>query len=95
MKIDTTVVIPSDEDEVEIEEVIRIKSSEDEDEGTVNPPLNLQPDRQPTPPVVLNLQPDPQSIENKDEFPDGINYQSTPLQSPIAENPPQFITIGK
>ena len=85
VKIDTTVVIPSDQDETEIDEVIRIESSEEEDanEPTVN--------RQPTPPVVLNLP----SIENEAEFPNGINYQSTPLQSPIFSDPPQYITIGK
>ena len=89
VKIDTTVVIPSDQDETEIDEVIRIESSEekDVDEPTVN--------RQPTPPVVLNLQPDLQSIENEEEFPNGINYRSTPLQSPMFSNPPRFITIGK
>ena len=85
IKIDTTVVIPSDQDETEIDEVIRIESSEEEDanEPTVN--------RQPTPPVVLNLP----SIENEAEFPNGINYQSTPLHSPIFSDPPRFITIGK
>ena len=85
IKIDTTVVIPSDQDETEIDEVIRIESSEEEDanEPTVN--------SQPTPPVVLNLP----SIENEAEFPNGINYQSTPLQSPIFSDPPQYITIGK
>ena len=85
VKIDTTVVIPSDQDETEIDEVIRIESSEEEDanEPTVN--------RQPTPPVVLNLP----SIENEGEFPNGINYQSTPLHSPIFSNPPRYITIGK
>ena len=79
-------LIPSDEDDVEIEEVIRIES-EDEDEATGN--------RQPTPPVVLNLQPDLPSIENEGEFPGGINYHSTPLHSPIFSTPPQYITIGK
>ena len=89
VKIDTTVVIPSDQDETEIDEVIRIESSEekDVDEPTVN--------RHPTPPVVLNLQPDLPSIENEGEFPNGINYQSTPLHLPIFSNPPRFITIGK
>ena len=82
IKIDTTVVIPSDQDETEIDEVIRIESSEEEDvdEPTVN--------RQPTPPVVLNLQPDLPSIENEGEVPNGINYQSTPLHWPIFSNPP-------
>ena len=61
--------------------------SEDEDEATGN--------RQPTPPVVLNLQPDLPSIENEGEFPGGINYHSTPLHSPIFSTPPQYITIGK
>ena len=85
IKIDTTVVIPSDQDETEIDEVIRIESSEEEDanEPTVN--------RQPTPPVVLNLP----SIENEAEFPNGINYQSTPLHLPIFSDPPRYITIGK
>ena len=85
IKFDTTVVIPSDQDETEIDEVIRIESSEEEDanEPTVN--------RQPTPPVVLNLP----SIENEGEFPNGINYQSTPLHSPIFSDPPRYITIGK
>ena len=36
VKIDTTIVNPSDEDEVEIEETIFVKS---EDEANVNPPL--------------------------------------------------------
>ena len=81
-------LIPSDEDDVEIEEVIRIESEdEDDDEANVN--------RQPTPPIVLDLQPDSQPIENEEEFPNGINYQSTPLHSPIFSTPPRFITIGK
>ena len=85
-KIDTTVVIPSDEDETEIDNVIRIESSEEE-EGANEPIVNHQP----TPPVVVNLP----SIENEEEFNNGINYQSTPLPSPIFSNPPEYITIGK
>ena len=86
IKFDTTVVIPSDQDETEIEEVIQIESSEEE-EGANEPIVNHQP----TPPVVLNLP----SIENEEEFNNGINYQSTPLHSPIFSNPPRYITIGK
>ena len=92
IKLHETIEIPSDEDEVEIDRTIIIDS---DNEGNVLPYIEptIRPFiPQPTLPPLDSL---PTLSPEEADFRSGIQAQSTPVHSPLLENVPQYITIGK
>ena len=92
VNIHETIEIPSDEDEVEVDTTIIIDS---DNEGNVLPYIEptIRPFiPQPTLPPLDSL---PTLSPEEADFRSGIQAQSTPVHSPLLENVPQYITIGK